>query len=189
MSPVLRAFELLGRAIFSGQYLLYVPLAPVLLACGVKFNQKLQALVGMARGSPFHVRSNVVLLPIKLKWAWAPYALALAFVMPFLALLEEWIFRAGTTNWVRGLLIRDVGVRRLPHLFSFVSMRMVVYLTLVGALFVQVYLAAGIIAVFVLHATYNLTALGLTGRDHRKRRAAHPELGHLLGLAPRPTVP
>jgi hypothetical protein len=137
MSPVLQAFELLGRAIFSGQYLLYVLLAPVLLVCGVKFNQKLQALNWRwLEWSPFHVRSNVVLLPIKLKWAWAPYALALAFVMPFLALLEEWIFRAGTTNWVRGLLI--------------------------GTLFVQVYLAAGIIAVFVLHATYNLTALGMT---------------------------
>jgi hypothetical protein len=162
MSPVLQAFELLGRAIFSGQYLLYVLLAPVLLACGVKFNQKLQALNWRwLEWSPFHVRSNVVLLPIKLKWAWAPYALALAFVMPFLALLEEWIFRAGTTNWVRGLLIGTLAFG-LCHLFSFVSVRMVVYLTLVGALFVQVYLAAGIIAVFVLHATYNLTALGMT---------------------------
>jgi hypothetical protein len=78
MSPVLQALELLGRAVFSGQYLLYVLLAPVLLACGVMFNRKLQALNWRwLEWSPFHVRSNVVLLPIKLKWAWAPYALAL----------------------------------------------------------------------------------------------------------------
>ncbi len=162
MSPILQSVVLLERAVVSGRYTLFVVLAPVLLACGVKFNQKLQSLNWRwLEWSPFHVRSNVVLLPIKLKWAWAPYALALAFVMPFLALLEEWIFRAGTTNWGRGLLIGTLAFG-ICHVFSFVSIRMVVYLTLVGALFVQVYLAAGIVAVFVLHATYNLTALAMT---------------------------
>ena len=81
--------------------------------------------------------------------------------MPFLALVEEWLFRAGTTNWVRGLLWGTLAFGAF-HLFSFVTIRMTIYLMLVGAILVELYMVGGIIAVFVVHAVYNLTALGLT---------------------------
>src|SRR5579862_4657221 len=108
--------------------------------------------------SPFGSRANLMLRPVQWRWVWLPYTLALAFAMPLLAFMEEWIFRAGTTNWVRGLLWGALAFG-LAHLLSLVSVRMLVYMTLVGALFVEVYMTAGLLAVFVLHAVYNLTAL------------------------------
>ncbi len=153
---------LLAHAVVSGRYTVYVLLAPTLLAFGVAFNLRLKALdCAWLEWSPLRTRSNVMLLPIRLPWMWAPYALALAFVMPFLAFIEEWLFRYGTTNWIRGLLWGTLAFGVL-HLFSLVSVRMSIYLTLVGALFVQIYMIGGLIAVFVLHAVYNLAALAMT---------------------------
>jgi hypothetical protein len=162
MNDFLQAASLLWHAISSGRYTLFVLLAPVLLAAGILFNTKLQSLDRRwLEWSPFHVKSNVALLPIKVRWVWLPYSLALAFVMPFLALLEEWLFRMGTTNWVHGLLWGTIAFG-LFHLFSLVSVRMTIYLMLVGAVLVEVYMLYGIVAVWVLHAVYNLSALALT---------------------------
>jgi Type II CAAX prenyl endopeptidase Rce1-like len=161
MSAVSQTATLLIQAVFSGRYTFCALLAPALLAFGVFFNAKLQSLDrGWLEWSPFHVKANVALLPIKVRLVWLPYSLLLAFCMPFLALIEEWLFRAGTTNWVRGLLWGTIAFG-LFHLFSFVTVRMTIYLMLVGAIFVQLYMLDGIIAVFVLHSVYNLTALAL----------------------------
>ena len=162
MDNFLQAASLLWRAISSGQYIPFVLVAPILLAAGILFNTKVQSLNRRwLEWSPFHVRSNVALVPIKVRWVWLPYSLALAFLMPFLALVEEWLFRMGTTNWVHGLLWGTIAFG-LFHLFSLVSVRMTIYLMLVGAVLVEVYMLYGIIAVWVLHAVYNLSALALT---------------------------
>ena len=157
MSALWAAFALLGRAV--AHYPLFALAGPVLLAVGLLFNTRLKRLeLGWLEWSPFGFRANLMLRPVQWRWVWLPYALELAFVMPLLAFMEEWIFRAGTTNWVRGLLWGALAFG-VAHLLSLVSVRMVVYMTLVGALFVEVYMAAGLLAVFVMHAVYNLTAL------------------------------
>jgi hypothetical protein len=157
-----QAGSLLWRAVSGGHYTLPVLLAPLLLAAGIAFNTRLQSLnKGWLEWSPFHMKSNVALLPIKVRWVWLPYSVLLAFCMPFLALIEEWLFRVGTTNWVHGLLWGTIAFG-LFHLFSLVSVRMTIYLMLVGAVLVEVYMLYGIVAVWVLHAVYNLSALALT---------------------------
>lgn len=162
MTQISNATTLLLHAAASGHYFFYVLLAPLLLAFGLRFNSKLQSLNrGWLEWSPFHVKANIALLPLKYRWVWLPYALVLGFCMPFLALVEEWIFRAGTTDWVHGLLWGTIAFG-LFHLFSLVSIRMTIYLMLVGAVLVELYMLDGIIAVWVLHAAYNLTALTLT---------------------------
>jgi hypothetical protein len=113
------------------------------------------------------VKANLALVPIRLRWVWLPYSLLLAFCMPCFALVEELLFRAGTTSWVRGLLWGTVAFGAF-HLLSLVSVRMMIYLMLVGAVLVEVYMLAGIVAVFVLHAVYNLTALGLTVASRKR---------------------
>jgi hypothetical protein len=177
VSAFSRAASLLIQAVFSGRYTLCVILAPLLLAFGIVFNMKLQALNRRwLEWSPFHVKANIALLPIRVRWVWLPYALMLAFCMPFLALLEEWLFRYGTTNWIHGLLWGSLAFGAF-HLFSLVSVRMTIYLMLVGAVFVELYMLDGIVAVFVLHAVYNLSALALTVVTRK-----HP----LPGLGPSP---
>jgi hypothetical protein len=179
MTDFSRAATLLLRAVFSGHYTLYVVLAPLLLAFGIAFNTKLQSLNrSWLEWSPFHVKANLALLPIKIRWIWLPYSLLLAFCMPFLALLEEWLFRYGTTNWVKGLLWGTIAFGAF-HLFSLVIVRMTIYLTIVGAIFVELYMLEGIVAVFVLHAAYNLSALALTVATRK-----HP----LPGLGPKPAL-
>jgi hypothetical protein len=163
MSYLPRTALLLFQAIFSGRYLLFVAMAPLLLATGVALNSRARALNWRwLEWSPFHVKANVTLLPLRHRWAWLPYAVALGFCMPMFALMEEMLFRAGTTDWVRGLLWGTVAFGLCHLLFSFVSVRMTLYLMLVGAVLVAVYMAYGLLAAFVLHAVYNLTALTLT---------------------------
>jgi len=170
--PVTRsAGLLLARAVLSGHYVLYVLLAPCLLWFGVLFNRKLKALDWRwLEWSPWHVKANLVLLPMRNKWLWAPYGLLLGACMPLLAFLEEVIFRSGTTNWVRGVLWGAVAFGLL-HLLSFVSVRMTLYLVLVGAILVEVYMLDGLLAVFVVHACYNLLALALLTVEMHLTRA------------------
>ena len=152
---------LLVHAVLSGHYTLYVLLAPCLLAFGVLFNQKVKALGWRwLEWSPWHVQANFTLLPLKNRWLWAPYALLLAICMPLLAFIEEAIFRNGTTGWVRGLLWGAIAFG-IFHLLSLVSVRMVIYLTLLGAALVAVYMQDGLLAAFVVHAVYNLLVLAL----------------------------
>jgi hypothetical protein len=162
---------LLVHAVLSGHYILYVLLAPLLLGFGVLFNQKLKALDWKwLEWSPWHVKSNLALLPLKHRLLWLPYGLMLAVCMPLLALIEEAIFRNGTTGWVRGALWGALAFG-LFHLLSCVSIRMTLYLTLVGAVLVQVYMLDGLMAVFVVHACYNLLALTLLVTEVHVKRA------------------
>jgi hypothetical protein len=181
MTAFFQAATLLLGAIFSGRYIFCVLLALALVAFGVFFNAKMQSLDrSWLEWSPFHVRTNVALLPIRVRFVWVPYTFVLAFAMPLFALIEEFIFRMGTTNWVRGVLWGSVAFG-LFHLFSLVSIRMTLYLMLIGAVFVEVYMLSGIVGVFVVHAVYNLVSLalivatrnrGLPGVTDRSRVAA-----------------
>jgi hypothetical protein len=170
--PVSRtAVALLVRAVLSGQYTLYVLLAPCLLVAGVLLNRSLQALDWRwLEWSPWHVKSNLALMPLKNKWLWAPYGLLLGACIPLLAFFEEIIFRSGTTDWVRGALWGSLAFGVL-HLVSCVSVRMTVYLTLLGAVLVEVYMLDGLLAVFVVHACYNLLALTLLIAEVHLKRA------------------
>ncbi|HEY5260735.1 MAG TPA: hypothetical protein VIJ33_01320 [Solirubrobacteraceae bacterium] len=170
--PVSRTAEvLLVRAVLSGRYTMYALLAPCLLGFGVLFNEKLKALDWRwLEWSPWHVKSNVALIPLKNKWLWAPYGLLLGACMPLLAFFEEVIFRSGTNDWVRGLLWGSLAFG-VMHLLSFVSIRMTLYLSLVGAILVQVYMMDGLLAVFVVHACYNLLALTLLIAEVHLKRA------------------
>ncbi len=172
--PATRAATgLLAHAVLSGRYLGYVLLAPCLLGFGVLCNQRLKALDWRwLEWSPWNVRGNVALLPLQHRWLWAPYGLMLGACMPLLALFEELIFRNGTTDWVKGLLWGALAFGVL-HLLSFVTIRMTLYLVLVGAILVQVYMLDGLVAVFVLHASYNLLALALLiAQEHLKHSPA-----------------
>jgi Type II CAAX prenyl endopeptidase Rce1-like len=162
MNELWQTVSLLGHAISGGRYLPYVVLAPLVLWAGVKLNMTVAAYrIPWLEWAPFHSKSNVMLAPIKYRWIWIPYTILLAAAMPFLALMEEFIFRYGTTSWLRGLLWGTLAFGAL-HLVSLVSVRMMLYLMLVGAILVQVYMVGGIVAVFVLHAVYNLSALAMT---------------------------
>ena len=91
-----------------------------------------------------------------------------------LALFEELIFRNNTSGWVTGLLWGGLAFGLL-HLISFVSIRMTLYLSLVGVCFVGLYMAGGLMAVFVVHASYNLLALALLRSG--KEVQSFPEYG------------
>ena len=170
--PVLDTDKLLVQAIATGRFIPWVLLAWALLFVGLLVNAKLRALdSAVLEWSPFHVKANLTLVPLRFRFIWPAYAVVLAAAMPFLALLEEVIFRAGTTTWERGLLWGAIGFG-LSHLASLVSVRMVIYLMLIGAVLVIAYLMGGLLAAFVVHAVYNLTALTLIVIRRRDERFA-----------------
>jgi hypothetical protein len=67
------------------------------------------------------------------------------------------------------------------HLCSLVSIRMAIYLSLVGAILVCLYMVDGIVAVFVLHAVYNLSALALTVATRKRALPYGQTLRRVLG--------
>jgi hypothetical protein len=138
VTVVPQAVGLLLRGLLSARYTFCVPLALLPLWFGLRFNAKLQSLNrNWLEWSPFHVKANLALVPIRLRWVWLPYSLLLAFCMPWFALVDELLFRAGTTSWVRGLLWGTVAFGAF-HLLSLVSVRMMIYLMLVRAVLVEV---------------------------------------------------
>ena len=161
------ALVLLVRAVTNPTYGPYALLAPALLAAGVVFNTNLKKLnKPWLEWSPFHFKANVALAPTKARFVWLPYSLMLGACMPLLAFFEEVIFRNGTTSIWWGILWGGL-VFGAIHFVSLVTVRMVIYLTLVGLLLVGVYMYAGLVAVFVVHATYNMLALTmLVAEEH-----------------------
>jgi hypothetical protein len=165
------ALSILGRAVSDPRYLPYALLAPALLGCGVGFNRLMKRLPwAWLDWSLMGQRSNLALAPIRLRWFGLVYGAMLAACMPLLAFFEELIFRNGTTNWLRGLLWGGLAFGIL-HLVSFVSVRMTIYLSLVGVVLVGLYMSSGLIAVFVTHAVYNLLALTLMLAEQHLARA------------------
>jgi hypothetical protein len=155
------ALTILAKAVGDARYLPYVLLAPVLLGFGVLFNRWMKRLPwAWLEWSLMGQKANLALAPIRLRWFGLIYGLMLAACMPLLAFFEELIFRNGTTDWGRGLLWGGLAFGAL-HLVSFVSVRMTIYLSLVGVALVGLYMTGGLIAVFVTHAVYNLLALSL----------------------------
>jgi hypothetical protein len=162
----------LVRDMRDGRYLPELILAPMLLVTGIVLNNVLRTLDWRWLEWSLGTRgANVSLTPLTTRWLWLPYAMLLSACIPVLALLEELIFRYDTTGWVRGLLWGTIAFG-VFHLLSAVTIRMAIYLSLVGALLVDVYMTNGLIAAFVLHATYNLLAVALVVAD-RHLRLAH----------------
>ncbi len=161
MGSVVDTDKLLLQALVTGRFIPWVLLAWMLLFVGLRVNAKLRSLASpVLEWSPLHTKANLTLVPLRFRYIWPVYAVVLAAAMPFLALLEEIIFRAGTTTWQRGLLWGAIGFG-LFHLTSLVTVRMVIYLMLIGAVLVVAYATGGLLAAFVVHAVYNLTALTL----------------------------
>lgn len=165
------AIGLFVKAVAEPRFLPYVLAAPALLAGGVVFNRRLKQLGWRwLEWSPFHVRSNVALAPLSLGRLGLAYGVMLAGCIPLLAFFEELIFRNGTTGWVRGLLWGGLAFGAV-HLVSFVTVRMTIYLSIVGVVLVAVYMSGGLVAVFVTHAAYNLLALTLLIAERHLRHA------------------
>jgi hypothetical protein len=179
MPATLFTLKLLGLAITHG-YALYTLFAPALLICGLSFNKRLRALNWRwLEWSPWGIKANLALAPMEVRFLWLPYALVLGCCIPILAFLEEEIFRNGTHNWLRGLLWGGVAFG-LVHLLSCVTVRMTLYLTLVGVALVGVYMKGGLVAVFVAHASYNLLVLALVSAEQHLPRTLRVRLGQLL---------
>ncbi len=142
-----------------GQHVQALPIlgGPLLLLVGITVNRSLPA-PAILNWSPFHVRANLALLPVRTR-LWPLYVVALAAVIPGLALVEELAFRYPVHGLLTGVLLGGVAFG-FAHLTSFVTLRMCLYLTVIGWLFVAVYLTWGFWAVVLLHASYNLAALG-----------------------------
>lgn len=179
MPATLYALKLLGRAVTHG-YAGYALLAPVLLAAGILFNKYVRALDWRwLEWSPWGIRANLALAPIKLRYLWLPYALALSCCIPLLAFFEEEIFRNGTHTLLRGLLWGGLAFG-VVHLISCVTVRMSIYLSLVGLALVGIYMEGGLIAVFVTHASYNLLALTLVSTEQHLPRKPRNWLAQAL---------
>ena len=145
----------------EGRYLWCIPVAAILLAIGVSINKYLAGFDNsILEWSPWHIKQNFVMKPMLGRWWWL-YTPVLCLLIPLLAFIEEYWFRYGTTNWVRGVLIGGLAFG-IIHFTSFVSVRMVIWLTLMGLALVEVYFLGGLMACFMLHATYNLMAVGVT---------------------------
>ena len=149
-------------AMGQGRYLWCIPVAAILLAIGVSINKYLAGfwMTSILEWSPWHIKQNFVMKPMLGRWWWL-YTPVLCLLIPLLAFIEEYWFRYGTTNWVRGVLIGGLAFG-IIHFTSFVSVRMVIWLTLMGLALVEVYFLGGLMACFMLHATYNLMAVGVT---------------------------
>ncbi|HET9125210.1 MAG TPA: CPBP family intramembrane glutamic endopeptidase [Solirubrobacteraceae bacterium] len=142
-----------------GQHLQALPLlgGPLLLVVGITVNRTLPA-PAILNWSPFHLRANLALIPVRTR-LWPLYVAVLAAVIPGLALLEELVFRYPVHSLLAGVLLGGVAFG-FAHLTSLVTLRMCLYLTVIGWLFVVVYVLWGFWAVVLLHASYNLAALG-----------------------------
>lgn len=182
MPATIYAVKLLARAVTHG-YAGYALLAPVLLASGLLFNKYARALDWRwLEWSPWGIRSNLALAPIKLRFLWLPYALALSCCIPLLAFFEEEIFRNGTHTWLRGLIWGGLAFG-LVHLVSCVTVRMSIYLSLIGVALVGIYMEGGLLAVFVTHASYNLLALALVSTEQHLSPKLRAWLGQALPMA------
>lgn len=142
---------------------------PVLLAAGIMTNRRLPAPAVLA-WAPFRLRANVTLLPMRTR-AWPAYTLLLAAAIPAIATLEEIVFRLPVHSVLTGVMWGGVAFG-FAHLTSLVSLRMCLYLTVIGLVLVGVYVLFGFWAAVTLHASYNLSALAL---------AAAERTGHLGG--------
>jgi hypothetical protein len=162
--PVSRfAVVVVVRASLQARYAKLIPLSFLWLAFGITFNMMLKSLNWRWlewRLSKKIDAMNIVLVPLRWKWLWVPCIFLIVGCLPIIAFLEEYAFRAGTTNWIRGILWCALAFGLL-HLISLVSVRMVIYLSLVGAFLADVYMRDGLVAVFVVHTAYDVIVVFL----------------------------
>lgn len=155
-----------------------IVLALLVLLSGVALNNTLQKFdMRWLEWSPFSKKANAIYGPLHHKRLGWLYAALLLFCMPLLALIEEVIFRyaAGQFGLVV-LLVVSGPVFGLVHISSGVSVRMSLYLSLVGLAMAGIYLGTGLLGVFVFHASYNLIAISFVLFELRVREP----LGELL---------
>ena len=165
MNVISQTDQLFGRALLV--YLPYVLLAPVLLRCAVVFNRKLRAIDHpLLEWSAFGVKANMTLIPIRWRYVGLPYVAALMVTVPYLALVEEWLFRT------HGIFIAVV-VFGAVHITMCVTVRMTIWIMIVGAVLWGCYCVGGLGAAFVVHAVYNLCAIALVTATRGQSAQAH----------------
>ncbi len=134
---------------------------PLLLACGIAFNMRLNKFrMRLLDWAPFRIQTNIVLWPILKSRFWLLYTAVLCILVPLFAFAEELIFRAQPFEIVIRVIWGSL-IFGLAHLTSFVSLRMCLYLSVLGLVFVGVYALGGFWVVWTLHSAYNWSAIGL----------------------------
>lgn len=172
------AFYGFWESVRSDAYAWAFPLALIVLLLGIQLNNTLEKLnCRWLEWSLFPVKENIIYRPIRWKRLGLPYVLMLFFCMPLLAFVEELIFREVVGQLgVAILLVVSGPIFGVVHISSGVTVRMTIYLSLVGLLFAGIYLMAGLIGVFLVHASYNLIAITWVTFELRLRAP----LGNLL---------
>ena len=145
----------------SDEYAWLLPLALLMLLSGVWFNDKLESLHWKwLEWSPFAKKANAIYAPLGRKWLGWPYLAALIFSMTLVAFVKAIIFRQMASQLGLTLLLLVSGpIFGLIHITSGVTVRMSIYLSLVGLIFAGIFLATGLAGVFLLHASYNMFAV------------------------------
>jgi hypothetical protein len=155
------AFQSFWSLARSDEYAWLLPLALLILLFGIWFNDMLESLQWKwLEWSPFAKKANAIYAPIGRKWLGWPYLGALIFCMPLMAYIEEVIFRQMASQLGLPMLLLVSGpVFGLIHITSGVTVRMSIYLSLVGLIFAGAFLATGLAGAFLLHASYNMFAV------------------------------
>ena len=165
MNVISQTDQLFGRALWV--YLPYVLLAPILLRCAVLFNRKLRAIDHpWLEWSAFNVKANLTLIPIRWRYVGLPYVALLMATVPYLALVEEWLFRT------HGPFVAVV-VFGAVHITMCITVRMTIWIMIVGSVLWACYSMDGLAAAFVVHAAYNLCAILLVTATRNQPQEAH----------------
>lgn len=148
-------------AIFTTSYSWVSIMALAMLAALAAVNRRLkQRQQGWLEWSLFKTKANIALLPLTIRRWWLPYLLLLAVCVPLMAWMEEWIFRYLIHGGWAGVLWGGFFFGAI-HLAAGVTVRMSLCLTGHGLVLVALFSLTGLLGVFLVHAAYNLTVIGL----------------------------
>lgn len=102
---------------------------------------------------------NINLIPLEIKYFGLVYGLLLLINLPSLAMMEETMFRAGTQDWLKGILMSLwFG---MAHCVVGVPIGAGVAITIAGLWYTKQYFAGGIQLSALHHTTFNLIFLSL----------------------------
>lgn len=175
---------------------LIIPGAVLTLRYVIKLDNKLRSLdKRWLEWSPFNVKMNIAAVPISVKYLGIPYVLILLYSLPFMAWVEEMLFRYTVDNWLmpnapssvlHWVMLGCVGllwsglVFGVVHLVSLVTIRMTLCLSFAGVVLLAVYLVTSNIWVATaFHATYNIIAVGWIVFELRHKEQLQELLGNV----------
>jgi membrane protease YdiL (CAAX protease family) len=153
------------RGFVNARFDWLVPMAVLWLVGTIAINLLLESLnKRWLEWSLGHFKGNFAFRLLSRRWLWIPYSFLLVVCIPFIVFLEELVFRQGTTNWHRGLLLGAL-VFGMLHILMGYNIRASISASISGAFLVYVYMHQGFIAVFMLHTVYDLIVVLLLVAD------------------------